>query len=133
VALTAWARSGPLPAEVRVHAPGGMTRVRMSPSDGGVARARFTPPRPGTYRVDAPGAASVGFRAERDAPSADWAELARLAAASGGVAAPADSIARMVRSQAAGSDRGVPPWLWPALLVGLATAEWTLRRLRGRP
>lgn len=131
-----------------VEAPGGGRRplvLEATPEAGGLWRAKFVPEVPGAYRIEASAAggerAAAVLVAEPDVRevedvSPDWGLLRRIAAATGGrffTAAEAGALGEAIVREAGGKaervelalDRGPAPF---ALLVGLLSLEWILRR-----
>lgn len=100
----------------------------------GGAAARFVAADTGLHEVQMDGEPMAGFRAVRPeaAPGAEngRGRLALLAEASGGGALEPDAFAS---AAAGGAPQGATWWrvLIFAALVGVAVAEWGLRRLRG--
>ncbi|MGQ9592101.1 MAG: hypothetical protein ACUVYA_17615, partial [Planctomycetota bacterium] len=115
------------------------------PEAGGLWRAKFVPEVPGAYRIEASAAggerAAAVLVAEPDVRevedvSPDWGLLRRIAAATGGrffTAPEAGALGEAIVREAGGKaervelalDRGPAPF---ALLVGLLSLEWILRR-----
>jgi hypothetical protein len=147
-----------VPVEVRVFAPGAegapppaltlsgpagrreALPVTSDPARPGALLARFVPARRGLHTLAfGEGEPAAGFRAADSLPAADaWARLALLADRSGGAALPPAAfdaeVARREAALPAGSGGGFPwRWLLLALAATLAVAEWTVRRLAGRP
>jgi hypothetical protein len=113
--------------------------LTADPSRAGVLRGAFLPADTGLYTFAFAGRAPSGaYRATTDAGPAEdaWQRLAMLASASGGRMVPADSLRPLMRRLTPeGADTGMRlplGWLlfWALLLV--ASAEWTIRRLRGQ-
>jgi hypothetical protein len=109
----------------------------LSPARGGGAhrdRFVFLPTDTGVFTLVVGGREIAGLRIAESAAAATGAGalLALLADASGGHALPADELAAAVRARAAALPVQVA-WRLPLLLLllGLAVADWALRRLRG--
>ncbi|HEY0151566.1 MAG TPA: hypothetical protein VGB92_06190 [Longimicrobium sp.] len=121
----------------RPGAPPDTLRLAEDAARPGVLRTSFVPAADGVYTLTAPGtSARTGFRAHRSADAdAGWARLSLIAHASGGEALPRAELARAVDARTNGTDAPRLPlgWLLLAALVLAAGAEWTIRRLSGRP
>lgn len=134
--------NGPIPPVI-VTRPGGRTdtlRIVREPDRARAWRASFVPAAAGVHSFAFPGSLpTAGFRAvagetgEADA----WARLSLIARSSGGRALPADSLRpvvdRLAEELPGGRSRGLNGWFFFALLLLAVGAEWTIRRLRGRP
>lgn len=101
-------------------------------------RAIFVPDTVGVYTLISPqGTDTLRILAVAPAapPAEAWAKLSLIAARSGGVAIPVDSVPsaldRFTPTRASGSFPNAPPGLWFAAILLLALAEWAVRRVYG--
>jgi hypothetical protein len=132
---------GATPPETLLLArPGAATdtlRLAADPARPGVLTASFVPAAEGVYTLTAPSSsARAGFRALRaGAADGGWARLGSLVHASGGELLPPAELAGAVAARTGGTPSPPLPvaWILFGALLLAAAAEWTIRRLSGRP
>jgi hypothetical protein len=134
------AEGAALPPALLVTRPGTAAdtlRLVADPARPGVLRGSFVPATDGVYTFAVPGTtARAAFRGQRGGGAdAGWARLSLIAYGSGGEVLPRAALDRAVSARTSGTDAPRPPlaWLLLAALVLAAGAEWTVRRLSGRP
>ncbi len=138
--VAVFASEGAMPSVLLITRPGARAdtlRLVPGPVRPRVLHASFVPAVDGVYTLAIPGISTrAGFRALRNAGvDAAWARLSLIAHASGGEVLPRAGLARAVAARTAGTGSPRPPlaWLLLAALLVAAGAEWTIRRLSGRP
>lgn len=149
-----------LPSLLHLRRPDGMEeRIPLERAGDGSARGAFVALRPGVHSLELPSRApaepglpavqapaAVHMATDPDGggttdtasaqrtvtPARAWPRLALLTHQSGGAMIAADSVDRRIRALAGQGRLALLPLLFLAAALGLAFAEWLVRRLRGQ-
>lgn len=142
VAVAAWA-GDTVPPRFRLRGPGGRDEPLPVGRAGSAGTARFVAIEQGLHTLSLPNDTAVlaahiadppvGGRADAaaSAPPDAWPRLAFAAHRSGGAVVPADSIDAVAARLGDAPRRPRLAFLLLLAALGLASAEWLLRRLRG--